>query len=100
MPSVRPTPAPTPTRATEIVAVLRVSQASWVEAVTDGETTVQQLLGPNSVQRVRADETLELLLGNAGGVRLTVNGRRVATGTQGEVARLSFELRNGRVVSD
>jgi cytoskeleton protein RodZ len=98
-PSLEPTPTPPPARATKIVAVLRVSQASWVEAVADGETTVQELLSPDTVQRVRADETLELLLGNGGGVSLTVNGETVATGAEGEVTRLAFELRNGRVVS-
>lgn len=98
-PPSEPTASPARTRATEIVAVLRVSEASWVEAVADGETTVQQLLVPEDVQRIRADQTLELLLGNAGGVRLSVNGKTVPTGADGEVARLSFELRDGRVVS-
>ncbi|MDP8955385.1 MAG: DUF4115 domain-containing protein [Actinomycetota bacterium] len=99
-PPVEPTATPAPTRATEIVAVLRASEASWVEAVADGETVLQELLQPDSAHRVRADQTVELLLGNAGGIRLTVNGRRVTTGASGEVARLSFELRDGRVVSE
>ena len=99
-PPAEPTTSPAPTRATEIVAVLRVSEASWVEAVTDGETTVQELLVPEDLQRIRADETLELLLGNAGGVTLSVNGKTVPTGEVGEVARLSFQLRNGRVVTE
>ncbi len=98
-PPVEPTASPTPTRATEILAVLRVSEASWVEAVADGETRVQELLVPEDVQRIRADETLELLLGNAGGVQLSVNGKSMPTGAEGEVARFSFELRDGRVVS-
>ena len=98
-PSVAPTPTPSPSRATEIVAVLRVSEASWVEVVADGETTLQELLIPRAVQRLEANETLELLLGNAGGVELSINGKPVATGAPGEVARLSFELRNGRIVS-
>ncbi len=99
-PPVEPTASPPPARATEIVAVLRVSEASWVEAVADGETTVQQLLVPEDVQRIRADETLELLLGNAGGVKLSINGKNTPTGADGEVARFSFELRDGRVTSE
>ena len=98
-PSVAPTQTPTPTGTTEIVAVLRVSDASWVEAVTDGKTTLQKLLLPGSVQRLKAEGSLQLLLGNAGGIRLSINGNRVTTGAPGEVARLSFELRNGRVVT-
>jgi cytoskeletal protein RodZ len=98
-PPAEPTASPAPTRATEIVVVLRVSEASWVEAVADGETTVQELLVPEDVQRIRAEETLELLLGNAGGISLSVNGKNVSTGADGEVARFSFELRDGQVVS-
>ncbi len=99
-PSAEPTASPVPTRAMEIVVVLRVSEASWVEAVADGEITVQELLVPEDVQRIRADETLELLLGNAGGVELSVNGKNLPTGADGEVARLFFELRDGRVVKE
>ncbi|HEX2089487.1 MAG TPA: RodZ domain-containing protein [Actinomycetota bacterium] len=98
-PPVAPTATPTLAPATEIVAVLRVSEESWVEAIADGETTVQELLVPDDVHRIRADETLQLLLGNAGGVSLLVNGKSVPTGGDGEVARLSFELRDGRVVT-
>lgn len=97
-PPVALSPTPTPAPATEVVAVLRVSEASWVEAVADGETTLQELLVPGTVRRLKANEILELVLGNAGGVSLSINGKRVATGDPGEVARLSFELRNGHVV--
>lgn len=95
-----PSPMPTATRATQIVAVLQMNESSWVEAVTDGESTLQKLLPTNSVQRLKANETLQLLLGNAGGVRLTVNGERVPTGSDASVLRLSFALRDGRVVTE
>jgi hypothetical protein len=42
--------------------------------------------------------TVELVLGNAGGVDLRINGKRIHTGGSGQVITLSFEWRNGRVV--
>jgi transcriptional regulator with XRE-family HTH domain len=98
-PSVAPTPSTTsaPTAPTRIVAVLRVSEESWVEATADGQSALRKLLVPNDVERVVAKKTLQLLVGNPGGVALSVNGRQVPTGDQGRVAHLSFELRDGRI---
>jgi hypothetical protein len=45
-----------------------------------------------------ADRTLDLTLGNAGGVQLVVNGRPISTGSAGEVVHVSFALRRGQVV--
>jgi uncharacterized protein DUF4115 len=47
--------------------------------------------------RLRADRRLELTLGNAGGVRLIVNGKRIATGTTADVVDLSLVLRGNDV---
>ena len=42
-------------------------------------------------QTFRDDEEVKLVVGNAGAVRLVVNGRDLGTpGSQGEVVRLTF----------
>ena len=79
--------------------VLRLSQPSWVEAVSDGEVVAAATLQPGEVVAYRAGRLLQLTLGNAGGVRLWVNGERVATGSPGEVVTLDVRLRDGTVTT-
>jgi len=88
------TPEPSGVRAT-----LRLSQPSWVEAVSDGEVVAAATLQPGKPVVYRARKSLQLTLGNAGGVRLRVNGDRVVTGTLGEVVRLGFRWREDGTVS-
>ncbi|HEY2965018.1 MAG TPA: RodZ domain-containing protein, partial [Actinomycetota bacterium] len=48
----------------------------------------------------RARDLLELTLGNAGGVRLRVNGEPVPTGGSGDVLSLDLRWREGEVLTD
>jgi cytoskeleton protein RodZ len=78
--------------------VLRLVQPSWVRAVADGEIVEASTLEAGTVVRYRADELLELRLGNAGGVRLRVDGELVPTGSSGSVVDLGFRWQDGEVV--
>lgn len=88
-------PAPQPEG---VHAVLRLTQPCWVEAASDGEVLAASTFQPGEMLVYRADELLELRLGNAGGVRLRVNGERVVTGNAGEVVSLAIRWDDGRVV--
>ena len=93
-------PAPPSTRepiVKEIRAVAHVSDRSWIEATSDGTRTLGATKEAGSIVKLRADRRLELTLGNAGGVRLIVNGRRIATGEPGDVVRLAFVLQGNDV---
>jgi len=79
--------------------VIRLIQPSWVEVVSDSEVVVSTTLQPGEVVTYRARRLFELTLGNAGGVRLRVNGERVATGSPGEVVSFDFRWRNGTVAT-
>ncbi|HET9723693.1 MAG TPA: RodZ domain-containing protein [Actinomycetota bacterium] len=74
-----------------------VTQRSWVQAVSDGETLAAASFEPGKTTTYRARRSLELTLGNAGGVRLRVNGDRVRTGAPGDVVTLDFRWRDGAV---
>jgi cytoskeleton protein RodZ len=93
--------APSPTGATRepsgVRATLTLSQPSWVEAVSDGEVVAAATLQPGKPVTYRARKSFQLTLGNAGGVRLRINGERVATGTPGEVVSFDFRWRDGAV---
>jgi cytoskeleton protein RodZ len=82
-----------------IRAVLRFDAPCWVQATTDGETTVARTVGTGERLVVRGDRRVVLELGNAGGVRLTVNGASAATGASGDVTTLTFRIRAGEIVS-
>lgn len=93
-----PTTPPAPARERRGVRVeLEVNQRSWVEAVSDGEVVEQASFEPGKVLTLRARRSLQLTLGNAGGVRLRVDGERVPTGGPGDVVTLAFRLRDGEV---
>lgn len=98
--------APTPTRSpvvpprlTGVHAVITISAPSWVQASVDGRAVIAgETLPPGRVVRLNGSRRVDLTLGNAGGVRLVVNGRRFATGGSGDVLRVSFAWRDGRLV--
>ncbi len=98
--SPSPSPSPSPTPVTGLNAVLRVTDRTWVSVTADGENVVREILEPPRSLTLEADEVLEVILGNGGGVRLRLNGELVSTGDPGEVVRLSFAYRNGEVVRE
>jgi cytoskeleton protein RodZ len=88
------TPAPSTTEpdVEGVALALRATENTWV-AVRDasGRTVFSGLLGKGDRKRFTDDDRLRVVLGNAGGVQLTVNGRRVGpAGRDGEVKRLTI----------
>ncbi|MBN1425898.1 DUF4115 domain-containing protein [Candidatus Fermentibacteria bacterium] len=70
--------------ALQIVAV----ESTWVEASSDGQIRLHELLVPGEVRIVEAAHQYRLTLGNAGGVELTLNGEHMAPpGPRGMVIR-------------
>jgi cytoskeletal protein RodZ len=80
-----------------IRAVLRFTAPCWVQATVDGNVVMTETVPEGEVLRMRAERRLDLILGNAGGLRLTINGNAVTSGDAGEVVRLSFVWKNGRL---
>ncbi|HSD49110.1 MAG TPA: RodZ domain-containing protein [Actinomycetota bacterium] len=74
-----------------------VTQRSWIQAVSDGDTVAAASFEPGKTTTYRARRSIELTLGNAGGVRVRVNGERIATGAPGDVVTLDFRWRDGAV---
>jgi len=94
-PGKQPAGATTTSRPRGVRAVLRLSQPSWVQATADGEVVAASTLEPGEAVTFRARRRLQLTLGNAGAVRLRVNGEPIATGTPGEVVSLDLRWRDG-----
>ena len=89
-----PAPAPAAKRAGDVEVKMVFDTQSWVE-VRDREDRIvfSQLNPAGAVQIVQGLPPLNVVIGNASGVRVTYNGRQVdlAPHTKIEVARLTLE---------
>lgn len=94
------THTPTPTKSSGPVAMapgqvnvrLSAVESTWVSVHNDaGDQLFEGLISADDVKSWSAKKKLRLILGNAGGVRLRVNGKDVGKpGSEGDVMRLSF----------
>ena len=95
-PSVNPSP-PAPPPVSGIQASLELMGRSWVLAVGDSQVLFSGILEAGQDRVFKAKHDLELKLGNAGGVRLLVNGEPRITGSLGEVVDYSITRNNGEL---
>jgi len=100
-PSSGPSPSPRSTHPLwrGVAAALRLTAPCWVQATVDGSVVLQKTLTAGQSVNLNAKNTLDLVLGNAAGARLTVNGKAIDTRGTGQVMRLTFRWVGGRVVS-
>lgn len=82
-----------------LTASLRVTSRSWLQATADGRVIRQETVSAGQSVTLHARKHLELVLGNAGGVVLRVNGKLIRTGGPGQVVHLAFTWRRGHVTS-
>jgi transcriptional regulator with XRE-family HTH domain len=89
-PVAGPAPAPPPPGPAAVahVLVMRADEATWVRVIPEGGPAREDLLPPGGVREWRSPGPFTITLGNAGGVRLTLDGRPLpALGRSGEVLR-------------
>ncbi|HSE94619.1 MAG TPA: RodZ domain-containing protein [Methylomirabilota bacterium] len=74
--------------AVEHVLVMRADEATWVRIIPEGGSAREDLLQPGSVREWRSPGRFTITVGNAGGVRLELDGRALPSlGRPGEVVR-------------
>lgn len=82
------TPAEETPAGLDLGVTLRAEGATWIEVAADGEETRRQELEPGQLLELRARKRLGLALGDAGVVRIAVNGRELGfIGDKGEVRK-------------
>jgi cytoskeleton protein RodZ len=76
----------------KVTVVVLATDRSWVQVTTNTGQELFQGLLQRGAQKTFTDKTrLKLVIGNAGGVALTVNGNEIgAPGDTGQVARVQF----------
>lgn len=71
-PAVQPPASPAPMR-----LVLTANDTAWVAAKRDGRTVFAGVLKPNDTKALDGDGTYQLVIGNAGAVDVTLNGKPI-----------------------
>ncbi len=73
----------------------QVDQECWISVTVDGLHLVSRILQPGESATYEAEDRFYLILGNAGGVSLQINGKPArALGKPGEVIRLLINAQN------
>lgn len=81
-------PEPLAAEVTRVSLVLDCDEDSWAKLTADGETVFSGLIRRGESRRFEARDGFRLSLGNAGGVRVSVDGRSLdRLGGTGEVVR-------------
>jgi cytoskeleton protein RodZ len=85
--AVQPEPVKPELASTQPVQLtLTASEETWVSAHADGKYVFSATLGPNETRSVAAESGVRLLVGNAGGLAVTFNGKPVGPlGPRGQV---------------
>ncbi len=87
-PAIREEPVVEPPKPAGVSMLLEFEQDSWTEVSADGQTIFSGLSRRGTSQRFEARDGFRLTLGNAGGVRVTVDGRPLELlGGAGQVVR-------------
>jgi cytoskeleton protein RodZ len=64
----------------------------WISVLSDGMPALRKEIAPGEVQSLNATEKFFIIIGNAGGMRLKVNGKLLkSTGHSGEVRKLLID---------
>lgn len=64
-------------------------ERTWISVVIDGAEKKEFMLNPQDILVLNAKENFDILIGNAGGVKMSLNGKDVeSAGQSGEVKRV------------
>jgi len=75
------------------------TQPVWVSIKSDGNRTFTGTLEPNQVKQLEASRKITVLIGNAGGLKITLNGKPVRSlGDDGEIRLLVLTPQGAHVV--
>jgi len=80
--------------------VLKVVDTAWIRAKADGERVLEDIFRPGDARFIGADDKVSLLVGNAGGVTVALNGEEMPPiGGSGQVRRVVIDPSGMQVLS-
>ena len=79
-------PSPAPADAAHVRVGVSADETTWVSISSDGKNVFAQALEPHETKIVEASSKVRLLVGNAGGVEISLNGKPIGPiGPRGQV---------------
>ncbi len=109
VPAVVVTPTPSPQQRTPVVETARkvlvgvtAGEPTWISIASDGKPAFEGRMQPSQTKTLEASERVSLVVGNAGGVEISLNGKAIGPiGRHGQVRRVeltaeSFRIGSGR----
>jgi len=86
-----PTAAPPAVGAAPVRVEMTAAEPVWMEIKSDGKTMFSGILGANQSRTVDANSKVMLVLGNAGGVSISLNGKPIGSvGAKGQVRNVQL----------
>ena len=100
-PLPEPEPEPEPVILTSILLKMEATQACWLRLRNKGELVYENTMRPGDILEFPEMEKIELRLGNAGGVILTLNGLELPLqGSSGQIVTKHFSFLDGVMYDD
>ena len=91
-----PTPPPAPPKPVQVL--LKISDTVWIRASSDGKRVFQRTFRAGESRAIEANESVRLLVGNAGAISVELNGEPMPRfGDRGQVRRILLTL-SGMVI--
>jgi cytoskeletal protein RodZ len=91
----RATASVTPFATAALVLELDVKELTWIRVATDGTVALNDSMSAGTVRRFSAERTIDVILGNAGGANLKINGRDMGLlGARGQVREFKITTEN------
>jgi cytoskeleton protein RodZ len=86
-----PASVTTPVSARPLTVVLKTTGRCWVTASADGRRAIYRMLEPGTTETLEADRQIRIVVGDAGAITWTVNGREAgAIGSRGELKTVTL----------
>jgi cytoskeletal protein RodZ len=90
-----PTPPPSLPSTSALALDVNVTDSTWMKITTDGTVALSETLQPGTNRRFSAERSIDIIIGNAGGATMQINGRDLGQlGTSGRVRQLRITPEN------
>ena len=90
-----PEPSPTATPIEGVLVQMEILEETYLDVTIDGQQDMVSIVQAGEDQQFQALQTITIVVGNAGGVSVTVNGIEVGSlGDPGQVLTVSYDLDN------
>ena len=96
-PTTLPSPAspPSPPSTSALAVDVNVTDSTWMKVTTDGTIALSEILQPGTNRRFSAERSIDVIIGNAAGASMQINGRDLGQlGTSGRVREFRITPEN------